>query len=432
MYIVEAENISKKYVIRSKDRKENLGEKVKQCITSPRKTLAEYKNRKYEEFWALKNVSFKVEQGETIGIVGANGAGKTTLLQVLSRITRPTEGLARIKGEVASLLGVGTGFNDELTGRDNIYLNGSILGINRKGIDDKFNEIIEFSGVEKFLDVPLKRYSSGMKVRLAFSVAAFLQPEVLLIDEVLAVGDHEFRQKCFKRMDDITVKSNRTIFFVSHNLEAVQKLCHRSIYLKKGEVKNIDKTDKIIDEYINENSESLNYQNGDLKYSGIKDQKVQIRRIKILNDKKVSSARLDVNRKFSIQVHYEIKEDIIKNNLVAIHFYNDHGFFFTTMDIDTNENLYEIRSQGKYVSIFHFPENIFNNQKCKLKIVCGIPLKRNFDERKNSYVDIKEDIGMEFINISDFPAKFFSGERKGEFLFKIPCEVKKIDNYANS
>jgi lipopolysaccharide transport system ATP-binding protein len=199
--------------------------------------------------WALRDVSFDVARGEVVGLIGANGAGKSTMLKILSRITAPTEGLVTLRGRVGSLLEVGTGFHPELTGRENVYLNGSILGMRRAEIGRKFDEIVEFSGVEKFLDTPVKRYSSGMQVRLAFAVAAHLQPEILLIDEVLAVGDAEFQKKCLGKMKDVT-KQGRTVVFVSHNVAAVRSLCPRSIVLEDGRVVFDGPTDDALHQYL--------------------------------------------------------------------------------------------------------------------------------------------------------------------------------------
>ena len=192
-----------------------------------------------EEFWALKDVSFEVKRGEVLGIIGRNGAGKSTLLKILSRITEPSEGCVTIDDRVASLLEVGTGFHPELTGRENIYLNGAILGMKRAEIRRKFDEIVDFSGVEKFLDTPVKRYSSGMQVRLAFSVAAHLEPEILIVDEVLAVGDAEFQKKCLGKMGEVAARGGRTVLFVSHNLGAVRALCQTGLYLRGGSVGQI-------------------------------------------------------------------------------------------------------------------------------------------------------------------------------------------------
>ena len=193
-----------------------------------------------EEFWALKDVSFEVKQGEVLGIIGRNGAGKSTLLKILSRITEPTEGRVSLRGRVASLLEVGTGFHPELTGRENIFLNGAILGMTQREIRKKFDEIVAFAEVEKFLDTPVKHYSSGMYVRLAFAVAAHLEPEILVVDEVLAVGDAEFQKKCLGKMDEVSRREGRTVLFVSHNMGVISNLCSLAIWLDAGQVRRWD------------------------------------------------------------------------------------------------------------------------------------------------------------------------------------------------
>jgi lipopolysaccharide transport system ATP-binding protein len=202
-----------------------------------------------EEFWALKDIDFDIKKGEAVGIIGRNGAGKSTLLKVLSRITESTKGRVEIKGRLASLLEVGTGFHPELTGRENIFLNGAILGMGRAETKSKFDEIVDFSGVEKFLDTPVKRYSSGMYVRLAFAVAAHLESEILIVDEVLAVGDAEFQKKCLGKMGDVAKGEGRTVLFVSHNMMAIKQLCKRGIYLKNGTVEMLGDIDKVVDCY---------------------------------------------------------------------------------------------------------------------------------------------------------------------------------------
>jgi lipopolysaccharide transport system ATP-binding protein len=187
------------------------------------------------DFWALKEISFDINEGETLGIIGANGAGKSTLLKIISRITAPTTGLVRIRGRIGSLLEVGTGFHPQLTGRDNVFLNGAILGMNRREVKKKFDDIVAFAGLEQFIDTPVKRYSSGMYVRLAFSVAAFLEPEILIIDEVLSVGDQQFQIQCMQRMEEI-IKDGRTLIFVSHGAGLVQQVCRRAVFLRKGKL----------------------------------------------------------------------------------------------------------------------------------------------------------------------------------------------------
>jgi lipopolysaccharide transport system ATP-binding protein len=211
---------------------------------------SDHGNRDGEEVWALKDVSFTVEQGEVLGIIGKNGAGKSTLLKILSRVTAPTSGEVKVKGRIASLLEVGTGFHPELTGRENIYLNGAILGMKRDEITRKFDEIVDFSGVEKYIDTPVKRYSSGMYVRLAFAVAAHLDPEILVVDEVLAVGDAEFQKKCLGKLEDVT-HQGRTVLFVSHNMAAIKGICSRCIWINSGTLKLDGDKETVVTEYIN-------------------------------------------------------------------------------------------------------------------------------------------------------------------------------------
>jgi lipopolysaccharide transport system ATP-binding protein len=256
MNTIELNKLGKKYTITHEARGAHNYTSLRETLTDGAKNFWKKAAGKStadpqkEEIWALKNISFEVEQGEKVGIIGRNGAGKTTLLKILSRITEPTEGYAKITGRVSSLLEVGTGFHPELTGRENIYLNGAILGMKKTEIDKKFDEIVDFSGVEKFLDTPVKRYSSGMNVRLAFAVAAHLEPEILLIDEVLAVGDAEFQKKCLGKMDEVSTQHGRTILFVSHNLAAIQSLCTRAILLQEGHIAATGPVDEVVQKYL--------------------------------------------------------------------------------------------------------------------------------------------------------------------------------------
>jgi len=199
--------------------------------------------------WALKDINFQIEQGQAVGIIGRNGAGKSTLLKLLSRVTKPTTGSIKYKGRIASLLEVGTGFHPEMTGRENVYLNGAILGMTRKEIKRKFDEIVDFAGVERYIDTPVKRYSSGMYVRLAFAVAAYLESEILIVDEVLAVGDAEFQKKCLGKMSDVTKGEGRTILFVSHNMDSISRLCTEGVYMKNGQINNVGEISNIINDY---------------------------------------------------------------------------------------------------------------------------------------------------------------------------------------
>lgn len=257
--IIKVENLSKRYRIGLKEKKaDTIAEQMVNALKYPIKNFQQIRNLgKFNEdqegvHWALKDVSFEVKQGEVLGIIGKNGAGKSTLLKILSRITEPTSGRVEINGRIAALLEVGTGFHPELTGRENIYMNGTILGMTKKEIDRKLDEIIDFSGVEKYVDTPVKFYSSGMRVRLGFSVAAHLEPEILIIDEVLSVGDYEFQQKCLGKMEDVSKKEGRTVLFVSHNMSAVKKLCTTAIILKNGFLSDNGKTNDIVKKYLNE------------------------------------------------------------------------------------------------------------------------------------------------------------------------------------
>jgi lipopolysaccharide transport system ATP-binding protein len=262
--VIRVENLSKRYTLHH-ERQERytalrdvITDKVRgagRALLSPfAKAGLASAGASDEDFWALRDVSFDIRQGERIGIIGRNGAGKSTLLKILSRITEPSGGKVKIKGRVASLLEVGTGFHPELTGRENIYLNGAILGMRRTEIARKFDEIVAFAEVERFLDTPVKRYSSGMYVRLAFAVAAHLEPEILIIDEVLAVGDAQFQKKCLGKMEDVSRQDGRTVIFVSHNMTAVQHLCSSCVFLSGGRVKSVGSTSEVIDGYLSSDS----------------------------------------------------------------------------------------------------------------------------------------------------------------------------------
>lgn len=257
--VISVENVSKRYRIGARKKvQDSLAGTFFDFVKRPVRNLKRLRELStfdgpggdFEDtIWALKGVSFDVKRGEVVGVIGRNGSGKSTLLKIISRITEPTKGWGETKGRIGSLLEVGTGFHPELTGRENIYLNGAILGMKKVEIDHKFDEIVDFSGVEKFIDTPVKRYSSGMKVRLAFSVAAHLESEILLVDEVLAVGDVAFQRKCLWKMDNV-VKEGRTILFVSHNMAAVGALCHSCIYLDRGEIRSLGSVDSVIREYL--------------------------------------------------------------------------------------------------------------------------------------------------------------------------------------
>ena len=273
--ILEIQNISKKYKLRGQETP---------YLTIRDAIWGKNKRQKTDEFWALDDISFNVYPGESIGVIGRNGAGKSTLLKILSRITPPTKGKIISRGRIASLLEVGTGFHAELTGMENIFLNGSILGLKKIEIQKKLDEIIDFAGVEKFIETPLKHYSSGMQLRLAFAVAAHLEPEILIIDEVLAVGDAEFQKKSLGKMEDIT-KQGRTVIFVSHNMAAVQNLCGKGVLLQDGKVLLNDKIGTVIDNYLVNNSANLNIDDKLLIKNRSGNQKIKFSNFHIEDDK---------------------------------------------------------------------------------------------------------------------------------------------------
>jgi lipopolysaccharide transport system ATP-binding protein len=303
---VRVENLSKRYRIGGPQaRYKTLRETLVDMARAPAQQLRRLGQPSPENqtIWALKDVTFEVKRGEVLGVIGRNGAGKTTLLRILSRITEPTEGHAEIKGRVGSLLEVGTGFHPELTGRENIYLNGAILGMRRAEIDQKFDEIVAFSEIEKFLDTPVKRYSSGMYVRLAFSVAAHLEPEILLVDEVLAVGDAAFQKKCLGKMGDVAGEG-RTVLFVSHNMAAVQNLCPRSLLLASGKVDLDGQTADVIEGYMQSLKDRIGLQLADRKDRRGEGQ-VRFTLVELLDEEHTPIEHAISGRKLIVRLHYK-------------------------------------------------------------------------------------------------------------------------------
>ncbi|MHB1347626.1 MAG: ABC transporter ATP-binding protein [Candidatus Humimicrobiaceae bacterium] len=323
--IIKTENLGKKYIIshQSQERYTALRDVI---ASNTKKAIKSFARKSVsmpikEDFWALRNVEFEVSQGDRIGIIGRNGAGKSTLLKLLSRITEPSEGKISIKGRVASLLEVGTGFHPELTGRENIYLNGAILGMGKQEIKKKFDEIVDFAEIEKFLDTPVKRYSSGMYVRLAFSVAAHLESEILIVDEVLAVGDSQFQKKCLGKMDSVSSKEGRTVLFVSHNMGIIRNLCNKGILLDKGKVNFQGSIEETISTYEYENQNALsNWKNPkDINKSEFFD----IEAVTILDEKDNSKREFFNSESIIIKIDLLVKE--IHSKMLVLAFFTKHG-----------------------------------------------------------------------------------------------------------
>ncbi|MFV9504987.1 MAG: ABC transporter ATP-binding protein [Oscillochloridaceae bacterium umkhey_bin13] len=308
-------------------------------------------NREGEDLMALRDVSFTVAQGEVLGIIGRNGAGKSTLLKILSRVTAPSSGQIKVRGRIASLLEVGTGFHPELTGRENIYLNGAILGMTREEVRRKFDEIVDFAGVEKFIDTPVKRYSSGMYVRLAFAVAAHLEPEILIVDEVLAVGDAGFQKKCLGKMGEVA-QGGRTVLFVSHQMDMVRALCTRCLLLRHGSIASQGTTETVIQSYINQ----LDAVTGVAEFSCPPDEHLpmQVLSGRILGREGQTHTLFDVFDPITIELTYVVRRPIM-GGVVLFRLMRNDTVLFTSFDTDTNTQGLEIRQPGEYTTHITLP-----------------------------------------------------------------------------
>jgi lipopolysaccharide transport system ATP-binding protein len=359
---ISVEGLGKRYRIGELQRYKALRDTLTNALYAPFRGISklinpksEIKNTKSNNFiWALKDVSFEIKQGEVVGIIGRNGAGKSTLLKILSRITEPTEGYAKVRGRVGSLLEVGTGFHPELTGRENIYLNGSILGMRKAEIERKFDEIVSFAEVEKFIDTPVKHYSSGMYVRLAFAVAAHLEPEILLVDEVLAVGDAAFQKKCLGKMGDVA-KEGRTVIFVSHQMDMVGALCSRCILLNNGSVLADSDPGKVIETYI----QSFAYQKALSSFEEKEDENLELQIIKgrVINERGEPRVRFDVFEKIIFEFEYIVRKTM-EGLVVNFELKRNGMTLFLSFDTDTDFQNFKSRTSGLY--------------KCRVELPCPL------------------------------------------------------------
>jgi lipopolysaccharide transport system ATP-binding protein len=403
--IIRVENLGKKYTIRHQGggpRYRRLSEDIVAAIKRPfRRRSSEFRDQRSEvspptsdlrppasdlrpptseSFWALRNVSFDVQQGEVVGIIGRNGAGKSTLLKILSRITEPSEGRVTIRGRVASLLEVGTGFHPELTGRENVYLNGAVLGMSRVEIKRKFDEIVAFAEVEKFLDTPVKHYSSGMYVRLAFAVAAHLEPEILIVDEVLAVGDAQFQKRCLGKMQSVATNEGRTVLFVSHQIPAVTRLCQSVIWLDRGQVQESGQCSLVCSRYLaNGLQASARRDWSDLRSAPGNDW-VRLESVEALSDGRPASD-LDIRCPLEIRITYRVLRGgkvLIPN----IHLYSEDGtVMFILHDWHSGWRT-KPKLTGRYRTSFDIPGNFFNEGRIVVKVVATTyqPYQVHFDE----------------------------------------------------
>jgi len=370
--VIHVENLGKKYIIghQKPERYTALRDVIAHGVKSlGRKLLPpwgkETADPAFEEFWALKNVSFEIKQGDRVGIIGRNGAGKSTLLKILSRITEPSCGRISIKGRVASLLEVGTGFHPELTGRENIYLNGAILGMSKVDIKRQFDEIVAFAEVEKFLDTPVKRYSSGMYVRLAFAVAAHLEPEILIVDEVLAVGDAAFQKKCLGKMEDVGNKEGKTILFVSHNMPTITRLCRKAILLERGEIKISGDIVDVTSQYLQSNLGTSGEKNWDDPKTAPGDEVARLKSVRVLVNDEITDV-VDIRYPVTIEMEYwnlKPEADLIS----GFSFFNEQEIhLFVSADFSDPEWNMKPRPVGLFKSRCVIPGNLLSEGQIRV------------------------------------------------------------------
>ena len=359
--IIKVENLSKRYQLGGPTSSYST---VRETIMdAARGMFRRNTNGSERTLWALKDVSFEVKPGEVIGVIGRNGAGKSTLLKVLSRITEPTKGKVELYGRVASLLEVGTGFHPELSGRENVYLNGSILGMRKTEIERKFDEIVDFAEIEKFIDTPVKRYSSGMYVRLAFAVAAHLEPEILVVDEVLAVGDYAFQQKCLNAMKDITTHG-RTVLFVSHNLGAINRLCQTCILLDQGQIIDSGVTSSVVTTYM---SSALS-QRAQYEQPPAPDKDITLRRMSLIDEDGAVRSEFGYDESVRVSIEYDVNRPVT-NTSIGIGFFSMQGTCaFQTADFDSSPELLGVRAPGKYKTEVVIPGQWFNTGRYSINV----------------------------------------------------------------
>ena len=351
---IGVESLSKQY--RLGEYNAAYGTLRESLVHAGRRLTRKEHHRAAAEIWALQDVTFQVPEGEVLGVIGRNGAGKSTLLKILTRITSPTSGRAEIRGRVGSLLEVGTGFNQELTGRENIYLNGAILGMKRREIERRFDDIIEFSGVERFIDTPVKRYSSGMYVRLAFAVAAHFEPEILLVDEVLAVGDAEFQARCLGRMEDLG-DTGRTVLFVSHNMQAVSQLCDRAVLLEGGRLARQGPSEEIVAHYLQTSVGSGSSQTWS-EEEAPGDDLVRLRSVRIVDTEGQTVDYVDVRRPVGIELGFTVLERGGPPVVPKIKVTTGGRVAFNAMDVDAR--WHGESPPGEYVATAWIPGNLLN------------------------------------------------------------------------
>lgn len=397
---IKVEGISKKYKIGAAPGKFKYGMLRDQIVALPKAIFNRKKAEDTNFIWALKDVSFDLEEGHVLGIIGRNGAGKSTLLKVLSRVTEPTEGIVTVRGRVGSLLEVGTGFHPELTGRENIYLNGAILGMKRSEIEKKFDEIVDFSEVEQFIDTPVKRYSSGMYLRLAFAVAAHLEPEILVVDEVLAVGDAEFQRKCLGKMNDVAAQG-RTVLFVSHNMSAILRLTQEAIVMQKGRMVMRGPTSEAVDQYLASGQSKAGERIWEPQEISPNAAPFTPISLKLIDAKGSIADNVRSVEPLTLEIKYKLDAPITGLR-VGFYMSTVRGeYVFTSFDVDDTEQFekYSVRQPGSYVSRCVIPGDLMNEGRYIIGVnASSFGVKRYFmDENALSFsVDPSAAPGMQW------------------------------------
>lgn len=426
--VIEVENLGKKYTI-GHQQPQNMGLRhvldrgwrslLRRGLNPTQKIIPP----KTEDFWALRDVSFEVKQGDRVGIIGRNGAGKSTLLKLLSRITDPTTGRIRLQGRVASLLEVGTGFHPELTGRENIYLNGAILGMSKAEIQRKFDEIVAFAEVEKFLDTPVKRYSSGMYVRLAFAVAAHLEPEVLVVDEVLAVGDAQFQKKCLGKMEDVG-KEGRTVIFVSHNMGTIVQLCNKAFYFQKGCLLEQGDVNQIISHYLTANTEDNCDGKIFLNPPSNSSKAVFFKSVSVLDADERENSELDVRSPIIIVLEYEITQNLSNLELSIRIDTHDGRPVFTSQQSDFNARSLAERSPGHYQSTIEIPGMFLMPGSYLLTLAAHQPMVEIYDFHEHILSFVVLETGTKY-------AQYNQPHNVGVVMINLPWQEAKVSEYVS-
>ena len=387
--VIKVEGLSKKYIISHQQVETN--DSLFGALTGSFKSLLSSRssNSNNEEFWALKDIHFEIQKGDRVGIIGRNGAGKSTLLKILSRIVKPTTGRIEFEGRMASLLEVGTGFHGDLSGRENIYLNGSILGMSKREIDLKFDEIVAFSEIEKFLDTPVKRYSSGMYVRLAFAVAAHLEPDILIVDEVLAVGDASFQKKCLGKMEEVSQGEGKTILFVSHNMGQIASLCNKAILLSKGKVERTGNITDIISQYFNNSADE---KKTTMEFENSNSKEYFFNKISILNVEHLPTENFPHNEPIIIELEISKQVDL-SDVLLGLHFYDIYDKRIFTSQLLLSDK-FQNKNKAKFT--LEVPANTFTANQYYFSMGIHIPNIQLIDEKKHVGAFTVYDNGSEF------------------------------------